>query len=68
MLTARQLEFFQKNGFLILENFGDPQPIIKAADELVKKAEPPQSIFKTGDDDHVGDEYFLASVILNFYI
>lgn len=62
MITDNDLADFHKNGFLIIPDFADPGLLLQKAQELVQKAEDPKSIFKTGDEDHVGDEYFLTSV------
>ena len=66
MLSATDLDDFNRNGFLVIPNFADPQPLLRQSQELVEKAEIPQSIFTTGDQDHVGDDYFLSSVINSF--
>ena len=67
MLSADQLEFFNKNGYLLIPDFLD----ISTREELLKRSRKyledfdinahPLTEFTTSDKKHVGDEYFLNS-------
>ena len=61
MLSKQDLQDFKKNGFLIIPDFADPTPLIQKSIGLLENADPPTSLFRTGDSDHVGDDYFLSS-------
>ena len=65
MLTAAQLEDFDRDGFLILEGaveFDECLRLVERAEELVEAFEPSTvSVFSTTDQTRTTDEYFLSS-------
>ena len=66
MLTAQQLDAYERDGFLILENFvsGDACDRLRArAAELVRDFDPSGvvSIFSTHEQTRTSDDYFLES-------
>ncbi len=65
-LTKRQLDDYERQGFLVLENFvtGDVCDLLRAhAGELVANFDPAEavSIFSTHEQSRVADDYFLTS-------
>lgn len=65
-MTPAQLEQYQHDGFLILENFVSAEPcdLLRArADELVRGFDPAGivSIFSTHEQSRTSDDYFLES-------
>jgi phytanoyl-CoA hydroxylase len=65
-LTAEQLKAYDRDGFLVLEDFVDPQAcdrIRSRAAELVHEFDPQGivSIFSTHEQTRTSDEYFLES-------
>src|ERR1041384_510793 len=65
-MTPAQLEKYQRDGFLILENFVSAEScdlLRTRADELVREFDPAGivSIFSTHEQTRASDEYFLES-------
>ena len=67
-LTAKQIEFFDQNGYLVLPNFVDEQACLKLRDQAMVLAEkycpsPEQATVFTADGTavHASDDYFLTS-------
>lgn len=66
-LTPTQLEQFDREGMLCLEGFLNAEQVEKlkaAAHTLLGEldvASHPRTQFKTGDNDHIGDQYFFDS-------
>jgi len=67
-LTARQTEFFDQNGYLVMPNFVDEQACLKLRDQAMVLAEkycpsPEQATVFTADGTavHASDDYFLTS-------
>lgn len=72
-LTPAALDRFQREGYLILPNFFDAEPILERARELISDFDParhPLTKFTTAregdeaasaDSAHIGDAYFLES-------
>ncbi|EKM74949.1 hypothetical protein AGABI1DRAFT_116635 [Agaricus bisporus var. burnettii JB137-S8] len=66
-LTQQQIDKFHKDGYLVIPSFLDQED----TDALLKRAKllldefnidsHPRTKFTTGDDNHVGDDYFLTS-------
>ena len=64
MLTREQKEQFDRDGYLIIPDFFDPEPLVKRAQELVNQFNPKEhhlTKFTTSDDNHIGNQYFLGS-------
>ena len=66
MLDSRQLADFQRDGFLVLENFAshkDCDTLLARTVELVADFEPPgqKSVFSTTEQEQTSDQYFLES-------
>jgi phytanoyl-CoA hydroxylase len=65
MLTAEQLESFDRDGFLVLEDAVTPEAcatLMARAEELVDAFEPSTvSVFSTKNQSKTTDEYFLSS-------
>ena len=64
MLTREQKEQFDRDGYLIIPDFIDPEPLVKRAQELVNQFNPKEhhlTKFTTSDDNHIGNQYFLGS-------
>ncbi|EAU91131.2 phytanoyl-CoA dioxygenase [Coprinopsis cinerea okayama7 len=66
-LSQEQIDQFNKNGYLVLPSFlseEETSALRKRSKELLDEFDPsthPLTKFTTGDDDHVGDDYFLTS-------
>ena len=67
-LTAKQTEFFDQNGYLVMPNFVDEQACLKLRDQAMVLAEkycpsPEQATVFTADGTavHASDDYFLTS-------
>ena len=60
-LTEKQLQEFHENGFLVIKDFFEPEALIQETRQLIDQFDSSDTVFKTGDDDHVGNEYFLES-------
>ena len=67
-LTAKQTEFFDQNGYLVLPNFVDEQACLNLRDQAMVLAEkycpsPEQATVFTADGTavHASDDYFLTS-------
>ncbi|KAL4248448.1 PhyH family protein [Abortiporus biennis] len=66
-LTQEQVDKFYRDGYLCLKGFIKPEDtdkLLHRAKELLtefKLEDHPLTKFTTGDDDHVGDDYFLTS-------
>ncbi|KAI8620181.1 hypothetical protein BC830DRAFT_1059588 [Chytriomyces sp. MP71] len=66
-LSADQLNTFERDGFLAIEDFFSPvdsKNLLRRAKELVTAfdlKDHPKTKFSTSRDAHVGDEYFLSS-------
>ncbi|CAK7901642.1 hypothetical protein CAAN1_11S03818 [[Candida] anglica] len=67
MLTAEQIETYNREGCLCIPNFLSPEEIkkyLEQSKQLLDDFDPqthPKTQFKTGDNDHVGDNYFFDS-------
>ena len=66
MLDSQQLADFQRDGFLVLDNFAshtDCDAVLARTAELVADFEPPQkkSVFSTTEQEQTSDQYFLES-------
>jgi|SRR5215213_1347740 len=66
MITASQLEQYQRQGFLVLEGFAEEAECDRLrarAEELVREFDPAEivSIFSTHEQNRLTDEYFLTS-------
>ena len=66
MLTSIQIETFEKNGYLVIEDFIDQRQrnlLMQRAEELIDKFEPPSkhSVFSTDEQERTSDDYFLNS-------
>src|SRR5687768_5961739 len=65
-LSQKQLDSYDKRGFLVIEGFADHHScdLLRArAEELVHEFDPAEvvSIFSTRDQNRVADDYFLNS-------
>lgn len=65
-INTRQAEQYEKDGFLVLENFVDEAAcahLRARAEELVQEFDPAGviSIFSTHEQNHLSDDYFLES-------
>ncbi|KAH9855177.1 phytanoyl-CoA dioxygenase [Lenzites betulinus] len=66
-LTKEQVDQFRSDGYLRLPNFLEPdevEALLTRSKQLLDNfsiEEHPLTKFTTGDDNHVGDEYFLTS-------
>jgi phytanoyl-CoA hydroxylase len=66
ILTAEQLQDYDKNGFLVVEGFAEEREcdeLRARAEALVQQFEPAEivSIFSTHEQNRVADEYFMTS-------
>lgn len=67
MLTQLQIESFNKEGCLCIPNFLTPtetETLLKRSKQLLSDFDVlthPKTQFKTGENDHVGDDYFFES-------
>jgi len=66
LLSAEQLALYQRDGFLVLENFVEPSECLRLreqAGEMVESFDPDGmvSIFSTQEQSHLRDDYFLGS-------
>jgi len=66
MISAEQLQQYEKNGFLVVKGFAEEREcdaLRARAEELVQAFEPAElvSIFTTHEQDRVADEYFMTS-------
>lgn len=66
MLTATQKENYQRDGFLVIENFIETpicESLIQRAKELIQQFEPDQvkTIFSAKDQRHAKHQYFMES-------
>lgn len=65
-LSAQQLQFYDENGFLVIEDFvnaTDWEQLRARANQLVEEFDPGNvfSIFSTREQNHLADNYFLNS-------
>ncbi|KAI5821953.1 hypothetical protein K523DRAFT_422277, partial [Schizophyllum commune Tattone D] len=66
-LTQDQIDKFYRDGYLVLPKFVDDDTVnalLTRSKELLDEFDAdnhPMTRFTTGDDDHVGDDYFLDS-------
>ncbi|KAI5120644.1 hypothetical protein M0805_007981 [Coniferiporia weirii] len=66
-LTQDQIDQFDRDGYLCIRNFLSPEETIGLLDRAKQLLEEfniddhPKTKFTTGDDNHVGDDYFLSS-------
>lgn len=65
-ITEKQVEQYQRDGFLILQNFVDEMAcdrLRSRAERLVQEFDPPRdiSIFSTHEQSRLSDQYFLES-------
>ena len=66
MLTSIQIETFEKNGYLVIEDFIDQRKrnlLMQRAEELIDEFQPPSkhSVFSTDEQERTSDDYFLNS-------
>ena len=66
MLTKKQLDSYQNDGYLVIEDFAGEQSCDRLrarAEELVQEFDPAEvvSIFTTREQNRIADEYFLTS-------
>ena len=66
MLTEKQLDSYQNNGYLVIEEFAQEvecDRLRARAEELVQEFDPAEvvSIFTTREQNRIADEYFLTS-------
>jgi len=66
MLTTKQIENFEKNGYLVIEDYinkDQRDALMNRAKELIDDFEPPSShsVFTTNEQERTSDEYFLSS-------
>jgi len=66
MLTSNQIEIFEKNGYLVIEDFIDQRQrnlLMQRAEELIDEFQPPtkHSVFSTDEQERTSDDYFLNS-------
>ena len=66
MLTAKQIENFEKNGYLVIKDYinkDQRDALMNRAKELIDDFEPPSShsVFTTNEQERTSDEYFLSS-------
>ncbi|KIK67478.1 hypothetical protein GYMLUDRAFT_238758 [Collybiopsis luxurians FD-317 M1] len=67
LLTNEQVDQFHRDGYLVLPRFlgaGETNNLLQRAKELIREfpiESHPKTKFTTGDDNHVGDDYFLTS-------
>lgn len=68
-LTKEQLSTFEREGMLCIPDFLTPEQTAKLLAEsktLLSNCDlstHPKTTFKTADDDHIGDKYFLSRLI-----
>ncbi|KAK1236454.1 hypothetical protein PQX77_000290 [Marasmius sp. AFHP31] len=66
-LTPEQIKQFNENGYLLIPGFlelGETNALLSRAKQLLEEfpvENHPLTKFTTGDDNHVGDDYFLTS-------
>ncbi|KAG5418341.1 hypothetical protein I9W82_003869 [Candida metapsilosis] len=66
-LTQSQLDTFNEEGMLCIENFltpGQTSELLAQSKHLLQQCDlssHPKTTFKTSDDDHIGDRYFYES-------
>ena len=66
-LTPKQLQTYQEDGYLVIPDALDASTIASLLQEThdllngFSLADHPMTKFSTGEDDHVGDDYFLTS-------
>ena len=68
ILTQKQIELFDQDGYLILEDFVSPkacESLRNRASEIVENFEPAEliSIFTTNDQIRHSDKYFLIAAV-----
>lgn len=66
MLSTSQIKTFNKNGYLVLEDFmslNQRNLLMNRAEELIENFQPPSShsVFTTDEQERTSDEYFLGS-------
>ena len=66
MLTSNQIEIFEKNGYLVIEDFIDQRQrnlLMQRAEELIDEFQPStkHSVFSTNEQERTSDDYFLNS-------
>ena len=64
MLTKKQIDSFEENGYLVIENYIDENQrnlLMHRAKVLIDDFEPPSShsVFTTNEQERTSDEYFL---------
>ncbi len=74
MLNEQQIKNFQRDGFLVIENFASHKScdtLLSRTGELIAEFEPVahRSFFSTNDQEQTTDDYFLGSGDkIHFYI
>ncbi len=66
MLSSNQINTFNKNGYLVIEDFVDSNQrglLMDKAEELIENFQPPSShtVFSTDEQERTSDDYFLGS-------
>jgi phytanoyl-CoA hydroxylase len=66
MLKTNQVDSFNQNGYLIIENFIDSRQrhrLMQRAEQLIEEFQPPtnRSVFTTNEQERSSDDYFLSS-------
>ncbi|MBT3437222.1 MAG: phytanoyl-CoA dioxygenase family protein [Oceanospirillaceae bacterium] len=66
MLTPNQLDHFNQQGYLVIQDFIKPQQrhaLMARAQQLIEDFEPPikRSVFTTDEQERTSDDYFLSS-------
>ena len=66
MLSSNQINAFNKDGFVVIEDFINQEQrelLMKRAEKLIDDFQPPSShsVFTTDEQERTSDEYFLSS-------
>ena len=66
MLTNKQIQTFNQNGFVVIKNFINSRQrklLMRRAELLIDEFQPPSkhSVFSTDEQERTSDDYFLNS-------
>jgi len=66
MLTNKQIQTFNQNGFVVIKNFINSRQrklLMRRAEQLIDEFQPPSkhSVFSTDEQERTSDDYFLNS-------
>ena len=66
MLTNKQIQTFNQNGFVVIKNFINIRQrklLMQRAEQLIDEFQPPSthSVFSTDEQERTSDDYFLNS-------